>query len=62
MSTFRRAVERTNILGVVNLVVKGLIEMSMKQGKTLNDAHPQLQQFLIAMEITLKHRLKCTFL
>ena len=53
-----RAVERTNILGVVNLVVKGLIETSMKQGKTLNDVHPQLQQCLIAMEMALKHRLK----
>ena len=53
-----RAVERRNILGIVNLVVKGLIETSMQQGKTLNDAHPQLQQCLIAMEQALKHRLK----
>ena len=58
MYVLYRAVERTNILGVVNLVVKGLIETSMKQGKTLNDVHPQLLQCLIAMEMALKHRLK----
>ena len=53
-----RAVERTNILGIVNLVVKGLMETSMQQGKTLNDAHPQLQQCLVAIEQGLRHRLK----
>ena len=53
-----RAVERTNILGIVNLVVKGLMETSMQQGKTLNDAHPQLQQCLVAIELGLRHRLK----
>ena len=53
-----RTLERTNILGIFNLVVKALIETSMKQGKTLNDEHPQLLQCLIAMEQALKHRLK----
>lgn len=57
-----RMVERSNILGIVNLVVKGLIEMSMQQGKTLNDAHPQLQQCLIAIEQALKHGLKSKLL
>ena len=41
-----RAVERRNLIGIINLVVKGLIEVSMRQGKTLNDDHPQLQQCL----------------
>ena len=53
-----RLVERSNILGIVNLVVKGLIETSMQQGKTLNDAHPQLQQCLVAVEQALKHGLR----
>ena len=55
------SVERRNILGIFNLVVKGLIEMSMRQGKTLNDDHPQLLQFLVAIEHALKHRLKSEF-
>ncbi|CAI8044412.1 RUN and FYVE domain-containing protein 1 [Geodia barretti] len=53
-----RLVERTNILGIVNIVVKGLMETSMQQGKTLNDAHPQLQQCLVAVEQALKHGLR----
>ena len=53
-----RSVERRNILSIFNLVVKGLIEISMQQGKSLNDEHPQLQQCLIAMEQALKHRLR----
>ena len=30
----------------------------MRQGKTLNDDHPQLQQCLVVMEHAMKHRLK----
>ena len=54
-----RSVERTNLLSMLKIAIKGLIEMSMRMGKTLDDNHPQLQQFLILMELVLKHRMKC---
>jgi hypothetical protein len=45
---------------MLKIAIKGLIETSMRMGRTLDDSHPQLQQFLILMELVLKHRLKCT--
>lgn len=53
-----RSVERANLLALMQLVIKVLIESSMRGGRTLNDAHPQLQQFLIVMEHVMRHRLK----
>ena len=44
---------------MLKIAIKGLIETSMRMGRTLDDYHPQLQQFLILMELVLKHRLKC---
>ena len=54
--------ERSNLLSMLKIAIKGLIETSMRMGRTLNDNHPQLQQFLILMELVFKHRLKCTLI
>lgn len=54
-----RAVERSNLLNMMKISIKGLIDCSMR-GRTLNDDHPQLQQFLVLMELILKHRIKST--
>lgn len=54
-----RSVERSNLLSMLKIAIKGLIETSMRMGRTLNDSHPKLQQFLILMELVFKHRLKC---
>ena len=53
-----RSIERSNLLAVTNMVVKGLIETAMSAGKTVTDNQPQLQQFLTMMEYNLTHRLK----
>ena len=53
-----RCVERCNVLNLTKLTVKSLIESSMRAGVTLQDDHPQLQQFLIALEHTFRHRIK----
>ena len=53
-----RAIERNNLLNMVKLTVKALIESSMRFGRTLTDDHPPLQQLLIVVELILKHRLK----
>ena len=47
---------------MLKIAIKGLIETSMRMGRTLNDNHSQLQQFLILMELVFKHRLKCTLI
>ena len=52
------AMERANLVSVMKLCVKALIETAMKQGKALHDDHPQLVQLLVVMELVLKHRLK----
>lgn len=51
-------IERSNLLNMLKISIKGLIDSSMRLGRTLTDDHPQLQQFLILMEHTFKHRLK----
>ena len=51
-------VERSNLLNMLKISIKGLIDSSMRLGRTLTDDHPQLQQFLILMELTMKHRMK----
>ena len=53
-----RYLERCNLLNLMKLTVKSLIESSMRAGVTLQDDHPQLQQFLVALEHTFRHRVK----
>ena len=54
-----RKVERSNLLNMMKISIKGLIDCCMRGG-TVSDCHPQLLQFLILMELTLKHRMKST--
>ncbi|XP_073541708.1 RUN and FYVE domain-containing protein 2 isoform X3 [Phyllobates terribilis] len=51
-------VERTNLLNMAKLSIKGLIESALSYGRTLDSDYPPLQQFFVVMEHCLKHGLK----
>ncbi|XP_030059004.1 RUN and FYVE domain-containing protein 2 isoform X1 [Microcaecilia unicolor] len=51
-------VERTNLLNMAKLSIKGLIESALSFGRTLDSDYPPLQQFFVVMEHCLKHGLK----
>ncbi|XP_063291206.1 RUN and FYVE domain-containing protein 2 [Pelobates fuscus] len=51
-------VERTNLLNMAKLSIKGLIESALSFGRTLDTDYPPLQQFFVVMEHCLKHGLK----
>lgn len=53
-----KIVERSNLLNMVKLAIKGLIESAMKDGKVLDDSHSKLQQLCIVLEYIVDHRLK----
>ena len=53
-----KVVERSNLLNMVKLAIKGLIESAMKDGKVLDDSHSKLQQLCIVLEYIVDHRLK----
>ena len=53
-----KVVERSNLLNMVKLAIKGLIESAMKDGKVLDDSHSKLQQLCIVLEYVVDHRLK----
>lgn len=50
--------ERTNLLNMAKLSIKGLIELALSFGRTLDSDYPPLQQFFVVMEHCLKHGLK----
>lgn len=50
--------ERTNLLNMAKLSIKGLIESGLSFGRTLDSDYPPLQQFFVVMEHCLKHGLK----
>uniref|UniRef100_A0A670ZQC4 RUN and FYVE domain containing 2 n=1 Tax=Pseudonaja textilis TaxID=8673 RepID=A0A670ZQC4_PSETE len=52
------AIERTNLLNMAKLSIKGLIESALSFGRTLDSDYPPLQQFFVVMEHCLKHGLK----
>ena len=54
----RRKVERSNLLNMLKIAIKALIESSMRLGAGLKDDHAHLVQFLVLMELLMKHRLK----
>nr|XP_046213480.1 RUN and FYVE domain-containing protein 2-like isoform X2 [Oncorhynchus gorbuscha] len=58
------AMERTNLLNMAKLSIKGLIESALSFGRTLDSDYPPLQQFFVVMEHCLKHglRVKKSFL
>ena len=53
-----KVVERSNLLNMLKLAIKGLIESAMKDGKVLDDSHSKLQQLCIVLEYIVDHRLK----
>ncbi|XP_048406778.1 RUN and FYVE domain-containing protein 2 isoform X4 [Stegostoma tigrinum] len=52
------AIERTNLLNMANLSIKGLIESALSFGRTLDSDYAPLQQFFVVLEHCLKHGLK----
>uniref|UniRef100_A0A7N6B5N4 RUN and FYVE domain containing 1 n=1 Tax=Anabas testudineus TaxID=64144 RepID=A0A7N6B5N4_ANATE len=52
------AIERANLLSMLKLSVKVLIQSSLSLGRTLDSEYPPLQQFFVVLEHCLKHGLK----
>ncbi|XP_054648219.1 RUN and FYVE domain-containing protein 1 [Dunckerocampus dactyliophorus] len=52
------AIERTNLLSMLKLSIKVLIQSSLNLGRTLDSEYPPLQQFFLVLEHCLKHGLK----
>ncbi|CAG7821442.1 unnamed protein product [Allacma fusca] len=52
------AVERSNLLNITKLVIKELIEWSIRHGRSLESDHPPLQHFFIVLEHAMRHGLK----
>ncbi|KAJ8014939.1 hypothetical protein DPEC_G00020970 [Dallia pectoralis] len=52
------AVERSNLLSMMKLSVKVLIQSSLSLGRTLDSDYPPLQQFFVVLEHCLKHGLR----
>ncbi|KAK7137664.1 hypothetical protein R3I94_013345 [Phoxinus phoxinus] len=51
-------VERSNLLSMMKLSIKVLIQSSLSLGRTLDSEFPPLQQFFVVLEHCLKHGLK----
>lgn len=52
------AIERSNLLSMMKLSIKVLIQSSLSLGRTLDSEYPPLLQFFIVLEHCLKHGLK----
>ncbi|XP_068596249.1 RUN and FYVE domain-containing protein 1 [Brachionichthys hirsutus] len=52
------SIERSNLLSMMKLSVKVLIQASLSLGRTLDSDYPPLQQFFVVLEHCLKHGLK----
>ncbi|XP_035228279.1 RUN and FYVE domain-containing protein 2-like isoform X2 [Stegodyphus dumicola] len=52
------SIERSNLLNVIKLVIKELIESSLKYGRQLDSDHVPLQHFFILLEHAMRHGLK----
>ncbi|KAJ8281500.1 hypothetical protein COCON_G00040190 [Conger conger] len=52
------AVERSNLLSMMKLSVKVLIQASLALGRSLDSDYPPLQQFFVVLEHCLKHGLR----
>uniref|UniRef100_A0A8C9YBY2 RUN and FYVE domain containing 1 n=1 Tax=Sander lucioperca TaxID=283035 RepID=A0A8C9YBY2_SANLU len=52
------AIERSNLLSMMKLSIKVLIQSSLSLGRTLDSDYPPLQQFFVVLEHCLKHGLK----
>ncbi|XP_061783850.1 RUN and FYVE domain-containing protein 1 [Nerophis lumbriciformis] len=52
------AIERSNLLSMLKLSIKVLIQSSLNLARTLDSEYPPLQQFFLVLEHCLKHGLK----
>lgn len=52
------SIERSNLLSMMKLSIKVLIQSSLSLGRTLDSEYPPLLQFFIVLEHCLKHGLK----
>ncbi|CAL9706918.1 unnamed protein product [Knipowitschia caucasica] len=52
------AIERSNLLSMMKLSIKVLIQSSLSLGRTMDSEYPPLQQFFVVLEHCLKHGLK----
>uniref|UniRef100_A0AAQ6A6H8 RUN and FYVE domain containing 1 n=1 Tax=Amphiprion ocellaris TaxID=80972 RepID=A0AAQ6A6H8_AMPOC len=52
------AIERSNLLSMMKLSIKVLIQSSLSLGRTMDSEYPPLQQFFVVLEQCLKHGLK----
>lgn len=52
------SIERSNLLSMMKLSIKVLIQSSLGLGRTLDSEYPPLQQFFVVLEHCLKHGLK----
>lgn len=52
------AIERSNLVNICKLVVKELLEQSLRFGRMLDSDHVPLQHFFIVLEHVLRHGLK----
>ncbi|CAG5991975.1 unnamed protein product [Menidia menidia] len=52
------AIERSNLLSMMKLSIKVLIQSSLSLGRTLDSDYPPLLQFFVVLEHCLKHGLK----
>ncbi|XP_034037349.1 RUN and FYVE domain-containing protein 2 [Thalassophryne amazonica] len=57
-ASYPLAIERSNLLSMLKLSIKGLIQSSLNLGRTLDSDYPPLQQFFVVLEHCLKHGLK----
>lgn len=55
------SIERSNLLSMMKLSIKVLIQSSLSLGRTLDSEYPPLQQFFVVLEHCLKHGLKGGF-
>lgn len=51
-------IERSNLVNISKLVVKELIEQSLRYGRMLDTDHLPLRHFFIVLEHVLRHGLK----
>lgn len=52
------SIERSNLLSMMKLSIKVLIQSSLSLGRTLDSEYPPLLQFFVVLEHCLKHGLK----
>ena len=54
----QRTVERSNLLNLTKLVVKALVEASMRSGQPLRDGSTPLRHLFVILEQVMSHRLR----